>query len=258
MITVIVSLPNVSSGVVDAISVSVLDSFVDRQPRGTYLEGIERPTQANPDFVKLTFTTRWTGSGCSGIAKIRRWVPVVYFLQVGDDGPVKIGCTTNNVHGRIRSAQRSSPEKLNFLAAIDGGYELEAALHVYFVEKRMNGEWFDITTREVSEVIGFVLNKDFASKETEPTVPDRLQEVVRILRASDPNGIDFRSVQGIFRGRQKIFSKELAKALDYSQKQLSVELARFHIRPKDIRIGGRVRKGYLARDFSGIWDNLEV
>lgn len=54
MITVTVTLPaNTDKRVVDEISVTVLDDTHDRQPRGTYLEGMT----VGEDQLVLTFTT---------------------------------------------------------------------------------------------------------------------------------------------------------------------------------------------------------
>lgn len=54
MITVTVTLPPaVDKRVVDSISVTVLDDTRDRQPRHTFMEGM----QVKDDSVVLTFTT---------------------------------------------------------------------------------------------------------------------------------------------------------------------------------------------------------
>lgn len=67
-----------------------------------------------------------------------RWV---YFIQVGVDGPVKIGLS-RNVKGRMRSLQTAHPQRLTLLGAVDGDAELEAALHAKLAAHRLSGEWF--------------------------------------------------------------------------------------------------------------------
>lgn len=55
MISVTVSLPpNTPPEFVDALSVRVLDDTHDRQPRHTYLEGVNR---TDPEVLELTFRT---------------------------------------------------------------------------------------------------------------------------------------------------------------------------------------------------------
>jgi len=55
MTTVTVTLPyNTPPSVVDAISVSVMNNTMDRQPRSTFLEGMDR---TNTEVLILTFRT---------------------------------------------------------------------------------------------------------------------------------------------------------------------------------------------------------
>jgi len=69
----------------------------------------------------------------------------VYFIQSGDDGPVKIGLA-QNPRNRLAGLQTSHPVKLKLLAFIlQGGRDLEKSLHARFRSSRLNGEWFTLT-----------------------------------------------------------------------------------------------------------------
>jgi hypothetical protein len=68
----------------------------------------------------------------------------VYFVQWGDSGPIKIGTTTKDVKERVRHLQTGIPEKLILRAIMDGGRDIERALHRMFshLKLRRRGEWF--------------------------------------------------------------------------------------------------------------------
>lgn len=70
----------------------------------------------------------------------------VYFVQSGDDGPIKIGFTRRKGL-RLVALQNGSPVKLRMLCAIPGGRALERILHDRFAKHRMCGEWFSPTPR---------------------------------------------------------------------------------------------------------------
>lgn len=67
--------------------------------------------------------------------------PVVYFIQLGEGGPIKIGFTTN-LDKRIKALQTASPDNLILLAAVEGSERTERGLHARFGEHRQRGEWF--------------------------------------------------------------------------------------------------------------------
>lgn len=74
--------------------------------------------------------------------RYRKKGPVVYFVQCGIDGPIKIG-TTTNLSARLSSLRTSQPHGLAVLAIADGGRELEKAYHKQFAAHRTVGEWFN-------------------------------------------------------------------------------------------------------------------
>lgn len=68
---------------------------------------------------------------------------VVYFIQSGSDGPIKIG-RSNDVAGRLRLFQTGSSAPLTLLATIatEDAKKLEGDLHERFSANGIGGEWF--------------------------------------------------------------------------------------------------------------------
>ena len=66
----------------------------------------------------------------------------VYLIQVGEDGPIKIG-HANDPWRRLSELQTSNPTPMRLLALLDGEEAEEAALHLRFQGLRIRGEWFD-------------------------------------------------------------------------------------------------------------------
>ncbi len=71
-----------------------------------------------------------------------RGVSLVYI--VGTRAAVKIGRTTD-IASRMVRFQTANLERLQLLAIMPGGAELEAELHKRFADARINGEWFKRT-----------------------------------------------------------------------------------------------------------------
>jgi len=65
----------------------------------------------------------------------------VYFLQSGQDGPIKIGYTTD-IQKRIKALQTAHPFPLKLLLVINGNVDDESKLHKKFNSLRLCGEWF--------------------------------------------------------------------------------------------------------------------
>lgn len=65
----------------------------------------------------------------------------VYFIQLGDNGPIKIG-SARDARKRVASIQCAHPERIRLLAITDGGHPEEGELHRRFAEYRLRGEWF--------------------------------------------------------------------------------------------------------------------
>jgi DNA-binding XRE family transcriptional regulator len=67
---------------------------------------------------------------------------LVYFVQMGNHGPIKIGITGGNPLSRLVKMQSDCPWKLNILGAIPGNIEIEREFHKRFAAHRTQGEWF--------------------------------------------------------------------------------------------------------------------
>ncbi len=68
----------------------------------------------------------------------RAWI---YFIQQGDDGPIKIGTAVDPV-ARLRLLQTGNPERLTLRGKVEAWPGGEGALHRHFKAARMSGEWF--------------------------------------------------------------------------------------------------------------------
>lgn len=67
---------------------------------------------------------------------------MIYFLQCGEDGPIKIGHTQGSVVGRVNQIQQASPYILRVLGVHEGVHADEIGLHKQFSEFRFRNEWF--------------------------------------------------------------------------------------------------------------------
>ena len=66
---------------------------------------------------------------------------MIYFIQMGDDGPIKIG-TTEHIHERMEKLQVANPYKLKILWVYNGRSYDEAGLHKKYDMYNIRGEWF--------------------------------------------------------------------------------------------------------------------
>lgn len=67
---------------------------------------------------------------------------MIYFIQAGDGGPIKIGYTQGEAASRVRDLQTGNAELLRLLHSMPGDMDLEAELHRLFERYRIRGEWF--------------------------------------------------------------------------------------------------------------------
>ncbi len=65
----------------------------------------------------------------------------VYFVQQGEDGPIKIGLSVDP-EKRLSSLQVSTSEPLYLRAATPGDWSVEEGLHQHFAHLHIQGEWF--------------------------------------------------------------------------------------------------------------------
>ena len=77
---------------------------------------------------------------------------MIYFIQAGDNGPVKIGYTKKDPDARMASLQTGSHDKLKLIGHRSGSTIKERELHQTFDKSRIRGEWFEPT----SNLLGFI------------------------------------------------------------------------------------------------------
>ena len=70
----------------------------------------------------------------------------IYFIQSGENGPIKIGIT-RDVEARLKALQTAHPETLKLLGVRGGDTQDEASWHRRFHRQRLRGEWFRPSTR---------------------------------------------------------------------------------------------------------------
>lgn len=87
---------------------------------------------------------------------------MIYFVQCGPDGPIKIGCTAGLLVTRLRQLQGTSPHELVILGAHEGDREVEQALHRRFAKTNVRAEWFH-PSPELVEYIGSIPGGPLAS-----------------------------------------------------------------------------------------------
>lgn len=77
--------------------------------------------------------------------------PHVYFIQQGDSGAIKIGCSKNPAQ-RLAGLQTGHSEPLRLLTCAVGSQDQERALHDRFAHLRVSGEWF----RPAEELLSYI------------------------------------------------------------------------------------------------------
>ena len=103
---------------------------------------------------------------------------VIYFIQVGHDGPIKIGKAVDP-EKRLQTLQTGTPETLRLLAVIPGDRTREAEIHRHLKAHRQRGEWFAAN----AEVLGYVAGL----RDIEYTrIDGRSYAVLRRERAGSP------------------------------------------------------------------------
>lgn len=67
---------------------------------------------------------------------------MIYFIQAGKKGAIKIGYTDKPVEERLYSLQTSSPEQLFILGVIEGTKKEEKLIHKKYHIYQIRNEWF--------------------------------------------------------------------------------------------------------------------
>jgi len=77
---------------------------------------------------------------------------MIYFIQEGNYGNVKIGHTDRDVYERIKEFETGNSSELKLIIQIYGDKNLEKELHYKFEKYRVKGEWFEYSS-EIKEYI---------------------------------------------------------------------------------------------------------
>lgn len=67
---------------------------------------------------------------------------MIYFIQYGTNGPIKIGYTDNDVQTRLNQLQTGCPYELKLLWVYTDNFYTESQIHEMFSHERIRGEWF--------------------------------------------------------------------------------------------------------------------
>lgn len=81
----------------------------------------------------------------------------VYFIQAGDDGPVKIGIAADP-QKRLDEMQIGNHADLVLIAYRPGGLQMERELHARLASGRIRGEWFAADTPGLKEEISLAID----------------------------------------------------------------------------------------------------
>lgn len=91
---------------------------------------------------------------------------MIYFIQEGDDGPIKIG-KAGAVERRLKSLQTAHHKELSILQVISGGAERESKIKNDLVKFKIKGEWF----QPVPEVFEYMRSVKFTEYEVQDGRP---------------------------------------------------------------------------------------
>lgn len=67
---------------------------------------------------------------------------MIYFIQCGTNGPIKIGYTDNGAEERMAQLQTGCPYELSLLWVYNGDEWSEGRIHSQLAAERVRGEWF--------------------------------------------------------------------------------------------------------------------
>ena len=70
---------------------------------------------------------------------------IIYFVQQGTEGPIKVGYTEQSIQVRLAGLQVGNPCELYVIKIIDGTRVDEANIQNLFRDCRIRGEWFTPT-----------------------------------------------------------------------------------------------------------------
>ena len=90
---------------------------------------------------------------------------MIYFIQAGDGGPIKIGLA-RDAHVRAKGLQTAHYETLRIIGIVEGDFETETRLHNLFANYRLRGEWF----KPCTEILDYISSYCVSPSHTTNTV----------------------------------------------------------------------------------------
>lgn len=105
---------------------------------------------------------------------------MIYFIQCGNNGPIKIGQTDNDVEQRMAQLQIGCPYELRLLWVYTGDDFTEFQIHVELSHERIRGEWF-----HPSESVFCFIESEMSNYYEIKTNNDRSLEMVEFFNGKD-------------------------------------------------------------------------
>ena len=86
-------------------------------------------------------------------------IGMVYFVRDDINQRIKIGTSLNPLE-RLRALQIGSSIRLRLMAMCGGGRKAEQDFHKTWAARRLQGEWFDDSDREITRVVLWAFRGD--------------------------------------------------------------------------------------------------
>jgi len=109
---------------------------------------------------------------------------MIYFIQCGTNGPIKIGQTDNGVEQRMAQLQTGCPYELKLLWVYNGEEYTEASIHVNFKHECVRGEWF-----HPSKKLIYFIKSELCNYHYIETDNGRYLEFIETFKGNDQLGI---------------------------------------------------------------------
>ena len=139
---------------------------------------------------------------------------MIYFIQHGNDGPVKIGSAIGEgakcVIKRLDTLQTGNPMKLRIIGFCQGGEKEEILLHKQFRKHRISGEWFDLK----DELINLIMNLSNLNEKEQVLYKETISidELVKKVQDDFNCNIYYRELSGLItRDKYVAFYEVLGK-----------------------------------------------
>lgn len=138
---------------------------------------------------------------------------MIYFIESGWLGPIKIGFTAGPVAARVRGLSTAHHRELTVLLTMEGDTVVERELHHRFADHRMRGEWFHPAPDLLSFICDAYIPPEARDEAPLPMVADgeewrseALRAILEMLIAVNTEDVDR------FRRAHEIATKRIGEA----------------------------------------------